>query len=197
MSVVVSLSKVMLPKAILVCQDIELESQAMALLDAESTPAGFLTVLWEHQLYADAVRFLARALPKREATWWACICSRSTFNDTTPAAIIKALEAAETWVYQPNETHRRQAHLAAQAASFDNPASWAAMAAFWTDGSMAPEESPVVPPADYLTSKAVAGAVMLSAVLEQPELAPKKYSFFIEQGIDIANGGNGKVWQAS
>jgi hypothetical protein len=35
----------------------------------------------------------------------------------------------------------------------------------------------------------------LSAVLGQPELATQKYPFFIEQGIDIANGGNGKVWQ--
>jgi len=32
-------------------------------------------------------------------------------------------------------------------------------------------------------------------VLKQPEKAKDKYLFFIEQGIDIANGGNGRVWQ--
>jgi hypothetical protein len=36
---------------------------------------------------------------------------------------------------------------------------------------------------------------MLSAVQTQPEKADEKYVFFIEQAIDIANGGNGKVWQ--
>ena len=195
MSAVASLNKVSLPKAVLICEDVDLESEALAVLDAEMTPVGFMNVLLERRFYTDAVRFLARALPKREATWWACICSRSLLDQNTSPAIVKALEAAEAWVYTPNDQNRRQAHLAAQAAVFDHPMAWAAMAAFWSEGSMAPEEAPVVPPADHLTSKAVAGAVMLSAVLGQPELAQQKYAFFIEQGVDIANGGNGKIWQ--
>lgn len=195
MSATASLNKVSYSKAAPICEDIDLESQALALLDTEISPIEFLNVLLDKHFHSDAVRFLARALPKREATWWACICARSLLNDASPIAIINALQAAEAWVYHPTDTHRRQAHQAAQATAFDNPAAWAAMAAFWSEGSMAPEEAPVVPPADHLTSKAVAGAVMLSAVLGQPELATQKYLFFIEQGIDIANGGNGKVWQ--
>jgi hypothetical protein len=68
------------------------------------------------------------------------------------------------------------------------------MAAFWSEGSIAPEDAPAVPPADNLTAKAVAGAVMLAAVQAQPEKANDKYLFFIEQAIDIANGGNGRLW---
>jgi hypothetical protein len=68
------------------------------------------------------------------------------------------------------------------------------MAAFWSEGSIAPEDAPAVPPANNLTAKAVAGAVMLAAVQAQPEKANDKYLFFIEQAIDIANGGNGRLW---
>ena len=60
---------------------------------------------------------------------------------------------------------------------------------------MAPEEAPVVPPAENLTAKAVAGAVMLACVTSEPEKAESKFQFFIEQAVDIANGGNGKLFQ--
>ncbi|MGJ0486961.1 MAG: DUF6931 family protein [Methylomicrobium sp.] len=153
-----------------------------------------MNTLLEQQLYSDAIRFLARALPKREATWWACICARGIMTQDTPPAMRAALEAAEQWVYKPTEANRRLADAAARATSFDGPAAWAAMAAFWSEGSMAPEDAPAVPPADNLTGKAVAGAVMLAAVMEQPEKAQDKYRFFLEQGVDIANGGNGRPW---
>ncbi|WKJ90888.1 hypothetical protein QZJ86_01800 [Methylomonas montana] len=190
-----SLIKVVIPKALAICQDIQLEPEALKCLEPDPEPAQFLNALLAQQLFPDAVRFLARALPKREATWWACLCARSAIDSATKPEVVKALEAAEQWVYKPTEPNRRLANNAAHAASFENAAAWAAMAAFWSDGSMAPEDAPSVPPADNLTSKAVAGAVMLAAVLKQPEKAKDKYLFFIEQGIDIANGGNGRVWQ--
>lgn len=191
----VSLNKVSIPKASVICQDIELEPQAKMCLESNPTPVDFLNQLLAQRLYSDAVRFLARALPKRESTWWACLCARSFLTETSPQELIKALEAAEAWVYKPCEATRRQANAAAHAASFENPAAWAAMAAFWSDGSLAPEDVPVVPPAENLTAKAVAGAVMLAAIIKHPEKANDKYQFFIEQGIEIANGGNGRVWQ--
>ncbi|MEC4750123.1 hypothetical protein [Methylomicrobium sp. Wu6] len=190
-----SLKKVAVPKAAEICRDIELDPQAIRCLESDPAPVEFLNALLERQLYPDAVRFLARALPKREATWWACICTRGMMGQGTPPASLNALEAAEQWVYKPTEANRRLADAAAQATSFDGPASWAAMAAFWSDGSMAPENaSPVIPP-ENLASKAVAGAVMLAAVLSEPEKVPEKYRYFLEQGVDIANGGNGRPWQ--
>lgn len=195
MASAVSLTKVTIPKASVICQDIELESQAKIFLEADPGPVEFLNALLAQQLYPDAVRFLARALPKRESIWWACLCARSSLTENSAQELIKSLEAAEAWVYKPSEAARRVANAAAHAASFENPAAWAAMAAFWSDGSIAPENVPVVPPAENLTAKAVAGAVMLAAVLTQPEKAQDKYLFFLEQGIEIANGGNGRVWQ--
>ena len=34
--------------------------------------------------YTDAVRFLAHALPKREAVWWACLCVRKAAGANPP-----------------------------------------------------------------------------------------------------------------
>lgn len=195
MANLVSLNKVLIPKAALICQDIELDQSAQACLASDPGPVDFLQALINQQFYPDAVRFLARALPKREAVWWACLSARSVLGEQPEAKRLQALEAAEAWVFKPTEIARRQASAAAQMAVLDNPFAWAAMAAFWSEGSIAPEEAPAVPPADSLTGKAVAGAVMLAAVQNQPEKANDKYRFFLEQGIDIANGGNGRLWQ--
>jgi len=190
-----ALKKVAVPKAAAVCRDIELDPQAVKCLEADPEPVEFLNALLERQLYPDAVRFLARALPKREAAWWACICTRGMMAQDAPPSSLKALEAAEQWVYKPTEANRRLAEAAAQSTAFDGPAAWAAMAAFWSDGSMAPENSPPVTAPENLSSKAVAGAVMLAAVSREPEKAAAKYRYFLEQGADIANGGNGRPWQ--
>jgi hypothetical protein len=190
----ISLSKVSIPKAASICMDIDLQPAAQALLAPDPAPLDFLRALCEQDLYPDAVRFLARALPKREAVWWACLSVRSSISEQENEKIQQALQAAEAWVYKPTEQNRRQAGSAAEVAGLDNAASWAAMAAFWTEGSMTPEGAVVVPPADELTAKAVAGAVMLAAV-KQPEKAEDKYQFFLDQGVDISNGGNGRVWQ--
>jgi hypothetical protein len=50
----------------------------------------------------------------------------------------------------------------------------------------------VVPPGETLTAAAVAGAVCLAAVQQEPERAPEKYRVFIAQGLDIAAGGTGR-----
>lgn len=189
-----ALKKVAAPKAASVCQDIELDPEAAQCLKADPAPVEFLNELLERQLFPDAVRFLARALPKREATWWACICTRGMLTPETPPASVRALEAAEQWVYKPTEDNRRMAETAAHATSFDGPEPWAAMAAFWSEGSIAPANVPPVAPSDNLASKAVAGAVMLAAVSREPEKAPDKYRYFLAQGVDIANGGNGRPW---
>ena len=185
--------KVAADRASAVCQDVDIGEAGLALLDPELAPDAYLRLLMDGALYPDAVRFLARALPKREATWWACLCARSALGGSPAPDALKALELAERWVYQPTEEHRRLTCEAAERAQFGHPASWAAMAAFWSGGSMAPPGVPSVPPADNLTAKAVAGAVMLAAVQTEPEMAAAKYRRFLEQGIDIACGGSGRL----
>jgi hypothetical protein len=77
---------------------------------------------------------------------------------------------------------------AAEAAGFRTPASWAAVAAFWSEGSLAPPDVPAVPPGDSLSAQAVTGAVMLAAVWSEPEKAPEKYATFLAQGRALGDG---------
>lgn len=189
------LIKVAASQAFVICQRLELEEEAQQLVTPELTPAQYLYLLIEKNQFADAVRFLALALPKREAVWWACVSARNSVTEKTKPQMIAALTAAEAWVYQPTEENRRNAMALAEASEFDGAGCWAAVAAFWSGGSMSPPEAPVVPPAEDLTAKAVAGAVMLAVAAMDPAQAENNYKLLLAQGIDIAKGGKGDVKQ--
>jgi len=184
------LAKISATKAAEICQHFQLGEAAKALLRDDLTPRQYLDVLMEKQQFMDAVRFLAHALPKQEAVWWGCLCARQVAGVDPPAKITAALQAAEAWVANPSEDNRRAAMPAAEAAELATPAGCAAMAAFWSGGSLGPPNTPVVPPGEYLTAHAVGGAVMLAAVLTEPEHASEKYRTFLAQGTEVAAGTN-------
>jgi hypothetical protein len=184
------LAKVAAKTAAEACKDCPLGDEAKKLLRDGMAPRPFLDALLEKQLYPDAARFLAHALPKREAVWWACLCARQAHGASPPPPVGPALAAAEKWASDPSEDNRRAAQAAAQAAGLGAPAGCAAMAAFFSGGSLAPPNAPVVPPGEHLTAHAAAGAVMLAAVLVEPQKAPEKYRKFFAVGIDVGNGVN-------
>jgi hypothetical protein len=169
----------------------EPSDEAKAALAPGIAPMPFAQKLAEASMFADAVDFLARALPKREAVWWACVCARDLPADPKKPHVEKALKAAEAWVYRPAEENRRAAEAAANAIKDSHPARWAAMAAFWSGGSMAPPGAPEVRPAEDFTAKAVSGAVQMAAGLDPAEIEARRKGF-VAYGIDIANGGNGR-----
>ena len=142
----------------------------------------------------DAVRLAAHALPKREAVWWACMCARAVIVADLPGADAASLEAAESWVRRAtDDAARRAAWSAAQLTEFRSPEAWAAVGAFWSGGSMAPEGQPVVPPGDHLTGVAVSGAVVLAAVRGRPERASERMTRFLASAREIAGGGAGRI----
>ena len=190
-----NLIKIQQPTASAVCKHVELDEEAKSLLQDDAVPAQYLQQLIEKELYPDAARFLANALPKREATWWACLCARNALNNQPSDADLKAIELAEAWVYKPTEENRKPIMPAAETTEFKTPAGWAAVAAFWSGGNMSPVEGTVVPPPEDLTAKAVIGAVMLAAVRDGPEKVKTNYQLFLRQGIDIAGGGDGRSVQ--
>jgi hypothetical protein len=165
----------------------ELGEDAMGLMRADLQPLDYVALLMEKKHYADAVRFLAHAMPKREAVWWAWVCARRSAGETPPEKIQAALDAAEKWIAQPNEENRRSAMAAAQRADLGTAAGCAALAAFFSGGSLAPPDAPVVPPGENLTAKAVSGAVIFAAVSKEPEKAPEKFASFVAQGVDVTN----------
>lgn len=187
--------KIKQPTASAVCSLVELDEEARQLLQDDTVPAQYLQQLIERELYPDAVRFLAVALPKREAIWWACLCTRQTLGESPSPVDLKALELAEAWVYKPAEENRQLTMPAAEATQFKTPAGWAAVAAFWSGGNISPAEGAIVPPTEDLTGKAVIGAVMLAAVQGGADKIKTHYRLFLKSGIHIANGGDGRVVQ--
>ena len=173
-----------------VCQRFKLSEEAGKLFKPDLPARKFLDTLIAGQHQLDAVRFLAHALPKREAVWWACVCARQVSDGKEPPAFKAALAAAEKWAADPSEENRRAAMPAAEAAELATPAGCAAMAAFWSGGSLAPPQNPVVPPADHLSGHGAASSVLLSAVRSEPEKAPDKYKKFLTAGLDVARGAN-------
>ena len=182
------MAKVTAKTAAEVCKNFGLGEEAKKLLRADMTPAQFLNTLMEKQQFLDAVRFLAHALPKREAVWWACQCGRAVVDKNPPPKIAAAFQSAEKWVVDPSEANRRAAMTAAEGAEFKTPAGCTAVAAFWSGGSLGPPNTPVVPPGEYLTAHGVGAAIMLAAVQTEPEKATEKYRKFLAQGIEVANG---------
>jgi hypothetical protein len=167
------------------CTALDLSEPGRKLLDAQVSPAGYLARLSDAGLLGDAVRFLALALPKREAVWWACQCVREAKLESGEAARA-ALESAARWAAEPSEENRRAAQRAADMAS-TTPEGIVALGAFFSGGSMAPPEAPGVEPADDLTARSIAGAIILAAVARQPQKAPEKYQRFLELGVAAAN----------
>lgn len=171
-----------------VCKHFHLGEEAQKLLKPEQGPQAFLDLLIEKQQFADAARFLAHAMPKREAIWWASQVARQVAGPSPSPAVATALRTVETWVASPTEENRRPAMAAAEAAELTTPAGCAAAAVFFSGGSLAPPEVKPMPPGEWLTAQAVTGAIMLAPVLREPEKAPEKYRKFLALGIEVARG---------
>ena len=191
-----SLKKVAAPSAQEICALAAAGGYKFTVPAGES-PAQFANDLLAAKNLTGAVQFFAFALPPREAVWWACLCSRDALREPVPEPLKDAVDAAEAWVRDPSEGHRRAAMARAQATDLKSPAAWAAVAAFWSGGSLAPENLPEVPAAPHLTGCAVAGAVMLAAVIFEPQFAEQRRARYIASAIDIANGGNGRLKSAA
>jgi hypothetical protein len=165
---------------------VPLGDEARALLRPEWSARQYLDALTAAGHLIDAVRFLAWALPRREGVWWACQCIRTAGLSEDEAA----LAAAEKWAVSATDDHRRAAFTAGEAGNFESPAGVAALAAFWSGGSLAPPKLAVVPPAENLCPNAVGNAVILAAVASAPEKAEEKYRLFLQVGMDVAEGKN-------
>lgn len=177
------------------CAVAELEDEARALLAPDvQSPRAFFSRLIEKGRQADAVRYLAHALPRREAVWWAWACSRKSAGAAPPPKIKAALDATEQWIVQPTEENRRRALQVGEAADFGTAAGCAALAAFMSGGSMAPPDAPVVPPGEFICAKAVSGSVTLAVVGKEPERATEKFKEYLQLGLEVAE--RTKLWPA-
>lgn len=188
------LRKVAYKSAADVCARTVLSAEARAFLVPGLSPQAYLDLLTRNDLLADAARFLAFALPIREGVWWACVTARVNLPQDPPADALAALTSAEAWVYNPEDDPVRRDCLArAEALKFNGAASYAALAAFWSGGSMAPVGMPDVLPDPNLGPTGVGAAILLAMTGGDPLRMDARFREALARGLDIANGGNGQM----
>lgn len=168
-------------------EQMELEPPARAALQAQMSPQQAVQALLAAERTQDALKLLARLLPKRYAVAWACQCAR---DQSLPMEDKAGAALAEQWVREPDEAHRRAAFEFANAGGYRSIGAWLAAAAGWSGGSLAPasQETPV-PPAEHLTACAVVAAVNLMAGLE-PERFEQRRGEFIARATSLLGAGS-------
>lgn len=184
------LSKVQARLATEICAGLDLSPEGRAGLLPGASPQGFLSVLMGGGHFGDAVRFLAHALPAREGVWWACVVASLA---PLSKGEVQCLDRAEAWVYAPSDPLRRACLPAAEALAFQGAAAYAALAAFWSGGSIGPEGGPDVLPSPQLAPIGVGASLLLAAAAGDPAQADDTFRDILVRGIDIASGGNGRL----
>ncbi len=112
----------------------------------------------------DAAFFLGMALPRHETVGWAARAVRDLGEGRErlrPDA--DALKAALLWVQDPTEPRRRAAFDAAQLAGTSSAERLAALAAFLSGGSIAPDNVQPVLAAKEAAGRLAAGAILIAA----------------------------------
>jgi hypothetical protein len=173
-----------------ICARVELSSEARAFLLPTLSPQGYLTLLTDAELVGDGIRFMAFAMPVREAIWWACVVAQTSIEQQTPLET-RSIESAAAWVYEPNEARRRACFALAEEAEFQGAAAYAALSVFWSGGSLAPEGMPDAPADLKLGPIGVGASVLLSITRGDPLTLTTRFEETIMRAINIANGGNG------
>ncbi|WP_425615235.1 FHA domain-containing protein [Anatilimnocola sp. NA78] len=154
----------------------------------QSTPQ-FASLLANQEKFLDAIRVLSFSMGKLTVIEWSLRCVQMALGESLSKIDRKALDIVQQWLGGPTEDLRRAAYAAAQEAEHATAASWVAMAAFWSEGSMGPPPpAPVVPPGPTQCAHAATGAILLAAVARQPEKAPDKYREFIRMGLELVGG---------
>jgi hypothetical protein len=148
-------------------RDMPLSEDAAPLLASARNPRDLIDKLLAAGLASDAVRVLLRALPKRYAIAFVCDCVRKDAGIKPLAAADAAcLEIAEAWLVDDSDAKRREAAARAEAAGRATPSAWAAAAAGWSGGSLAPRGYTEVPPPAHLYAVACFAALMTLAAAD-------------------------------
>ncbi len=161
--------------------------------EAGASSDQFLERLIEADRWLDAVRFLAYGLPTREAVWWASQCLRGLYDSAgahVPVRATHALKTAEAWVCRPSADTRRAAGAVAVRCGYEDPWDWVAAAAHWS--ALPPLPSSTLGQVN-LSAYAVESALTQAATFTGAGAADAHYRRFVMRGIDVANGGTGRI----
>ncbi|HET7561232.1 MAG TPA: hypothetical protein VFJ87_02500 [Rhodanobacteraceae bacterium] len=168
-----------------------LADEAGAMLRDNMAPREAVQALLDAGKEQDALKLLARLLPKRYVVAWVCQCAR---DQNLPVEAKAGASLAEKWVRDPSEDNRRAAFEFANAGGFETLGAVIAATAGMAGGSLAPakQETPVPPP-EHMTAMVAAGAVTMLAALDEAKFAARRTAFiqraFELLGTPPAHGG--------
>jgi hypothetical protein len=154
----------------------------------DESPLIFLKQLSAQHRIEDAITFCAYLLPRREAVWWACGCVRALLGEI-PESRAAAVAAAEAWVYDPDDEHRRTALDIGTRGDGNDPLSWLALGAGWSGGTLLAQPQLSVPVPPYMTPRAARIAILLSARAVKPQQYLTRMQACIVDGARLAETG--------
>lgn len=186
----VSYSRVPGTSATEIAKHCRLRDIGRVLLREGMTPPDYVRLLRETGQAADAMRFLAAALPHREAIWWACLCARHGSGAASlPSDLSDAVDIAIRWINEPTETHREPARAKLDGTGdLGSPAGCLALAVAGTGGSLLAPSLPVVAPDATVTPQAVAGCLLMLSTEGDAAGIPDRERHFLDLGVEVATG---------
>ncbi len=160
--------------------DIGKAENAMASLD-------FLRAAVKAGNWHGAVSFCSYLLPRRVAVAWGCRSLRR-MKDRFDASENRALGFTEDWVAEPDERSRNKALALGNANDPEQPATWLALAAGWSGGSVVPPEFDHVDPQPEQTARAVRAALLIGLCGLGWDSRDRIMTACLEDGIQLARG---------
>lgn len=155
-------------------------SGSVSATPSEEEPIAFLERLVRAGAVEDAVEIAPFVLPRREAVWWACRCVAAARAPV--GADRQAWDLAAAWVARPEEKRRLAALAFGQSADDGRPATWLALAAAWTGGTLEPNDHVQIPTPPDLAAKAAVTAVKFAAA----EMADDARRTYLERCVSTA-----------
>lgn len=165
-------------------------AKAKALVEPGMGAMEVFSLFVRRELFLDAIAYMARMLPKREAVWWGCLCVEHAGDGKLPPEQEAALGAAVRWVLDPSEENRRAAGELGKLAEGSTAAGSLALSVFYSGGSLSPAGQPVVPPHPDLTAKGVTGAIKIAATSNPMANPAVCHRQFLALALEVAEGKN-------
>jgi hypothetical protein len=170
-----------------------LEPESAKLLEPEIRPEAFIRALSDAGQLPDAIKVMTRALPVREAVWWACVCARQMAAVAEDEVELAAVAVAEAWVYEQSEKNREQAFELVKEKGSNGAGSLCAMAAAFSAGNVPLGQGQHLDVDPAVFHQLVDGVVMVSAAEKKGEEIKDRMRTYLLSGQDIACGGNGEL----
>ena len=103
---------------------------------------------------------------------------------------IESIGFAEAWVEEPEEPRRRKALASGNAGDTRSSATWVALAAGWSGGSIVPDDKGYAPAPPEQTAKAVRVALFIALSRLEEAAKPRIMTTCLQDGIQLASEGS-------